>query len=119
MTLVLSLSGDAAELAPQCRALLGRLGTVEETAREGEDGADKGGNRLAVAAIVLMLPSTLADTLSLVERSQVIAQVGEVLAAARHCDGAATLKAGDKTAIDLSTASVDEVMNALSAPIGP
>ena len=112
MTIEIRLSGAAKGALQDAAAdLLREAGGAEPVRTEtaaGEGGAK--GDMLAIAALVIALPGAIAAVADL---ARIADKVRKLLDMAKDTEGSATLTAGDGTSLDLSSAALDDVMDAL------
>ena len=115
MTIEIRLSGAAKGALQDAAADLLREAGGAETVRTetaaGEGGAK--GDVLAIAALVIALPGAIAAVADLAQRARIADKVRKLLDMAKDTEGSATLTAGDGTSLDLSSAALDDVMDAL------
>jgi hypothetical protein len=115
MTIEIRLSGAAkAALQGAAADLLREAGGAEPVRTEtGADDTAAKGDMLAIAALVIALPAAIAAAVDLTQRARIADKTRNFLEIAKKSDGSATLTAGDGASLDLSTAALDDVMDAL------
>jgi hypothetical protein len=116
MCVEIHLSSTIAPVAVESAADLLRAAAHAEPERRhpGYDAEVSRGDHVAIAALILSIPSALLAARDLVERSGVAERVRRLLKTVREAEGTATLHVGAEPSLDLQTATEDEVMDVLA-----
>ncbi len=88
--------------------------TEPERRHPGHDEEASKGDPVALAALILSIPSAILAAMDVVERAGIAERVRRLLKKVREIDGTATLHVGAEPSLDLRTATEDEVMDALA-----
>jgi hypothetical protein len=72
------------------------------------------GDPVAIAALILSIPGAILATMDLLQRARVAERVRALLKQVRETQGSATLQVSETSALDLKTATADEVVNLLA-----
>ena len=69
---------------------------------------------MAVAALILSIPSAILAAMDLVERAGIAERIRGLLKKVRESDGTATLHVGSKPPLDLKITTEDEVIDLIA-----
>jgi hypothetical protein len=116
MSVEIRLSSAVAPMVaePAADLLRAAANTEPERRNPGHDDEASKGDPVAIAALILSIPSAILAAMDLVERARVAERVRDLLKKVREVDGTSTLHVGAEPSLDLRTATEDEVMNLLA-----
>ena len=117
MIIEIHLSGSTAPVMFEpAEDLLRAVAGVEPQRRKliHDERATKG-DPVAVATLILSIPGAILATMDIAERVGIADRICKLLKKVRKSDGEAILQVGSEPALDLKTATEDEVMDLISS----
>ncbi len=116
MSIEIRLSGvDGTGLGDEAEGVLRAAAGTEPERREHKPREEvTRGDPVAIAALVLSVPSAIVSLLDLAERARLAERVRRLLARTRLADDAVTLHVPGAPPLDLAAATEDEVMDRLT-----